>query len=198
MMNYSSNLIGKSGESLIYLKLKWLNVLGYKGLILRNIYIPKGNNRYNEIDLLFITFKGLFIIESKNYTGYVYGSLQGKYWLIRLYGNINEKYRLYNPIRQNDSHIKYLLKYLDSDIKTYSLIVFSNRSRLQNIPSGIKDTYIIKRYDLNKYLKDIFKHHEDILSLEEMKDIYEKLLSLTKVSDEVKDRHIDDVRRYYK
>lgn len=42
-----------------------LNLLGRKGKVLRNVYIPKDNNETSEIDVLFITQKGIFVIESK-------------------------------------------------------------------------------------------------------------------------------------
>ena len=56
---------GKVGEAYTARELKLLNLLGRKGKVLRNVYIPKDNNETSEIDVLFITQKGIFVIESK-------------------------------------------------------------------------------------------------------------------------------------
>ncbi len=203
-MSFKEEYTGKSGERRIYHRLLWAHLRGYKGLILRNVYLPKGGNKTSESDLIFITAKGIIVIESKNYSGYIYGSENSEYWLVSLNKGVNykgkrvyEKHRLYNPLRQNKAHVRYLRKYLNEDIKTYSLIVFSERCELRNIKHVLKDTYVIKRHEIIKCLKEIYKN-EDVLSEEKMKEIYEKLLPLTKVSDEVKDKHVEDVRRYYK
>ena len=55
----------KVGEAYTARELKLLNLLGRKGKVLRNVYIPKDNNETSEIDVLFITQKGIFVIESK-------------------------------------------------------------------------------------------------------------------------------------
>ena len=69
---------GKVGEAYTAHELKLLNLLGRKGKVLRNVYIPKDNNETSEI--LFITQKGIFVIESKNYSGWIFGSEKQYKW----------------------------------------------------------------------------------------------------------------------
>ena len=75
---------GKVGEAYTARELKLLNLLGRKGKVLRkvlrNVYIPKDNNETSEIDVLFITQKGIFVIESKNYSGWIFGSEKQYKW----------------------------------------------------------------------------------------------------------------------
>ena len=66
--------IGTYGEKLTIFDLELLKVKGYNGNILHNLYIPYNNGKTSEIDILFITKKGIFVIESKNYSGWIYGS----------------------------------------------------------------------------------------------------------------------------
>ena len=40
---------------------------GLKGYYLQNLYLPKGDGSTSEIDLLLISTKGLFLIESKKF-----------------------------------------------------------------------------------------------------------------------------------
>lgn len=61
--------IGTYGENLTIFDLELLKVKGYNGNILHNLYIPYNNGKTSEIDILFITKKGIFVIESKNYSG---------------------------------------------------------------------------------------------------------------------------------
>lgn len=67
---------GKLGEYLIYKKLKVFEKEGAKFLF--NAYIPKENNETTEIDVLMICRKGLFVFESKNYSGWIFGNEKQK------------------------------------------------------------------------------------------------------------------------
>ena len=63
---------GRYGEYLTYKYLKQFETSGAKFLF--NIYIPKENGETTEIDVLMICKKGLFVFESKNYSGWIFGS----------------------------------------------------------------------------------------------------------------------------
>lgn len=45
---------GKVGEAYTARELKLLNLLGRKGKVLRNVYIPKDNNETSEVDVLLL------------------------------------------------------------------------------------------------------------------------------------------------
>ncbi len=60
---------GKYGEYLVYENLSFQELSG--GKFLFNLYLPDGNNATTEIDILLICSKGLFVIESKNYDGWI-------------------------------------------------------------------------------------------------------------------------------
>ena len=110
-----NEVVGKNGERLTANKLKWISFMGREGRILKNVYIPKKDGDTTEIDLLFITEKGIFVIESKNYSGYIFGDGKTAKWTTTLFAGRNirgqkqvEKHQFYNPIWQNYNHIKYL------------------------------------------------------------------------------------------
>ena len=79
------NSVGRRGENRIANKLERVSLSGYEGITLQNIYIPKGNGTTTEVDLLFITRKGIFIIESKNFSGYIFGDENRAKWTVTLY-----------------------------------------------------------------------------------------------------------------
>ena len=68
---------GKYGEDRIYDILQ--KVDGYKAT-LPNCYLPKGNGETAEVDLIFLHESGIYVFESKNYSGWIFGSENQKYW----------------------------------------------------------------------------------------------------------------------
>ena len=66
--------LGQRGEKLTARELNLVRLFGRNGKVLRNVYIPKEDGETTEIDLLFITAKGIFVLESKNYSGWIFGS----------------------------------------------------------------------------------------------------------------------------
>ena len=92
---------GQFGEYSIEYALTNNNLPG-ELVVFRNLYIP-ANNKTVEIDLLMIHEKGIFVFESKNYSGWIFGSADQLYWTQCLQNGTRHKF--YNPIRQNDTHI---------------------------------------------------------------------------------------------
>lgn len=52
--------------------------------LLTNLYIPRTDGTTTEIDLLFINNKGIFVIESKNYSGWIF-EMKNKNFGLRLF-----------------------------------------------------------------------------------------------------------------
>lgn len=194
--------IGKRGERLTAQKLNWVDFFGYKGKILQNVYLPKDNGETSEIDLLYITQVGIFVIESKNYSGYIFGTDTNQKWTMVLYGGkdfigrkTTEKHQFYNPIKQNQTHIKWLKNYLQSDIQTISLIVFSERCELKEISlSSSKDVIVCNRGKVPSAIKECFEDYPTILSEEQINEVFNKLLPLTNQDKETKEKHIQDIQ----
>ncbi len=190
---WTDDRIGMYGESLIAGELQLSNLLGNAGKILRNLYVPKDDGSTSEIDLVFLTQKGIFVIESKNYSGWIFGRQYDQYWT-QSFPNKTRK-RFYNPIRQNHSHIEWLKKYLGSDVPMYSLIVFSERCELKNITLNDESVYVMKRNQLRTYLKKVWEAVPDVLEQATVTQIYEKLLPLTQVDAAKKAAHVSAIRQ---
>jgi hypothetical protein len=191
---------GRRGEKLSERKLEWLNVFGKDGYILSNIYVPKSNGETSEIDLVYITRKGIFVIESKNYSGWIFGDEKSQNWTVCLAGG--KKYRFYNPITQNKVHIKWLNKYLwnngKKNIPFYSVIVFSERCELKKITVYSENVEVIKRDSLYYTISSIWKSTEDKLSESDISEINKILEKLKEVDASVKQEHIDTIEDKYK
>jgi len=91
--------------------------------ILMNLQIPTGDGRTTEIDLLLIHETGLYVFEIKHYKGTIYGKSSDQKWT--QYFRTAPNSHFYNPILQNQYHIKALQK-MFSGIPIHSLIVFTS------------------------------------------------------------------------
>ena len=185
---------GRRGEKLTERELKLVRLLGRKGKTLRNIYIPKDNGETSEIDVVYITQKGIFVFESKNYSGWIFGNEKGTYWTVVLPNK--QKNRFYNPVKQNRTHIKWLQKYVGEDVPLFSIIVFSERCELKKVEIESADVKVIKRDRTYAAVRDIWDSHED--AVENIDALYEQLKSLTNVDAAVKAAHIADIEIKYK
>ena len=191
---FDDEWVGRHGEKLTERELKLVRFFGRKGKTLRNVYIPKDNGETSEIDVVYITQKGIFVFESKNYSGWIFGDEKDTYWTVMLPNG--QKNRFYNPIKQNRTHIKWLQKYVSGDIPLFSIIVFSERCELKKVEVESTDVKVIKRDRTYAAVRDIWDSHED--AVEDVDALYEKLKVLTNVDDAVKTAHIADIERKYK
>lgn len=187
---------GKRGEKLTENKLKTVSLLGRRGKVLRNVYLPKDDGTTSEIDVLFITQKGIFVIESKNYSGWIFGDEKSRNWTAMLANG--EKNQFYNPIIQNKSHLKWMEKYVGSEIPLFSLIVFSERCELKRITLYSDDIKVIKRDKVYPAVKSIWDGKPDALTDEQVEEVYNKLEKMTHVDAAVKAAHIENIEKNYK
>ena len=74
---------GRNGEYLIY---RCLKVLGDQHKVLTNIYLPKEDGTTTEIDLIMISATSIYVFESKNYSGWIFGDESSKFWTQSLKG----------------------------------------------------------------------------------------------------------------
>jgi hypothetical protein len=124
---YKSDIKGVIGEQTVALYLRALNKTKYK--VIHNVVLESGEYT-SQIDHIVISDYGVFVIETKNYKGWIFGGEQSDYWTQVIY---NRKEQLYNPIRQNIGHIKTLKKCLPEypHVNYKSIIVFSSRATIK-------------------------------------------------------------------
>lgn len=186
--------LGKYGEYLTYKNLKSFEASGAKFLF--NIYVPKEDGKTTEIDILMICSKGVFVFESKNYSGWIFGSEGQKNWYQTLPTGRgrSHKERFYNPIMQNRSHISYLKAYLGEQIPIWSFIVFSDRCTLKSIQITSNDTCVINRCNVASAISAMCNQIPgDFLNEDKIADLYSKLYPCTQVDVMVKAQHIANI-----
>lgn len=191
----SSKQKGQIGEEEICKVLNQFS--GYKKLIL-NAYLPKKNNRTTEVDIIMLHETGIYILESKNYSGWIFGDENQIQWC-QLFSSAR-KYYFYNPISQNKGHIDAVQAILPKTRKKHkfrSLIVFGANATLKNIAISSKNVWVIKIDDLLKTCNRLARGNR-IYSKREINTMYRILQKYTKASRKTKRRHIHDVKEYQK
>lgn len=198
-INSTPEAKGRRGEKEIEKDLNSIKFWGYEGYCLKNVYIPKADGSTSEIDLLYITQKGFFVIESKNYSGYIFGDDRRQEWTSTLYGGSTwyggskvNKYKLYNPVWQNNSHISSLKSYL-GEISAISIIVFGDNCELKNVNVNKENVYVCYEKELKKLIKSVWENLPTRYSSEEITRFYNKLLPFTEVSNEKKAIHVQKI-----
>ena len=112
--------VGNRGESIVKRNLSKLDQTLYD--VYNDINIPntKAELGLAQIDHIVVSVFGIFVIETKNYTGWIFCSPERKYWTQVVY---SEKNRLYNPIKQNWGHIYALSDFLQIPRNKFKNIV---------------------------------------------------------------------------
>lgn len=187
---------GRYGEYLTYKHLQRLETDGAKFLF--NVYVPKENGETAEIDVLMIYRKGIFVFESKNYSGWIFGSENQKNWYQTLPNGRGRSHKehFYNPIMQNRSHIKHLKAFLGEQIPMRSIVVFSDRCTLKSVQIRSENISVINRHNIVSVVSDICNQiPNDLLTDHDVMEIYNKLYPYTQVDEVAKMQHIANINK---
>lgn len=107
-MSLASAFKGWLGEAVLTVAKK----IALDGTIYRdvnNITIQTANGT-TQIDHVIVSRYGIFVIETKNMDGWIFGDAKQPQWTQSLYG---KKFRFQNPLHQNYRHTKALEEFLD-------------------------------------------------------------------------------------
>lgn len=187
---------GIYGEYLTYKNLRGFEKRG--AVFLFNLYIPSVRGETTEIDLVMICQKGIFVFESKNYGGWIFGSEDKRFWHQTLPAGRggSRKNSFYNPIMQNRAHIKHLKALLGEDIPMRSVIVFSERCSLKAVTVQSGDVHVIKRGEVLGLVNRLWEEMADALTSEAVEEIKRKLVPYIDPGEGVKAAHIENVREH--
>lgn len=77
--------------------------------LLNNVTLPTLDGT-TQVDHILVSRYGVFVIETKDYTGWIFGDARSSQWTQVLY---KRKFRFQNPLHQNYKHIKAVQALLD-------------------------------------------------------------------------------------
>lgn len=116
-------LKGKMGEFAVAAHVKlYLDRDSYT--LLNDCTLPDEQNQTTQIDDILLSPFGIFVIETKNYKGWIFGSQHQKTWTQKIY---KKSFKFQNPLHQNYKHQKVLEAVLSDIVEPqfiHSLVVF--------------------------------------------------------------------------
>ena len=169
---------GKRGEN----KVKWIigETIENEQYVINDL-IVSNNGQTSPIDHVVINPRGVFVIETKNYSGEIYGNENQREWTqVLVYGKVKNK--LYNPLKQNATHV-YNVRKIIGNLPIHSLVVF-----VQNNTQFINANNVIALSSLESVLQS----GNSVLSVKQMETAYRLLLS-NRVEISTKE-HVKNVR----
>lgn len=103
--------------------------------IIKNVTLPVENGT-TQIDHIIVSIYGVFVVETKNIKGWIFGGAQDAMWTQKIFKSSE---RFQNPLRQNYKHVKTLQQLLNlKDDQIHSLVVFVGDSTFKTpIPENV-------------------------------------------------------------
>ncbi|NLO09111.1 MAG: NERD domain-containing protein [Clostridiales bacterium] len=173
---------GYFGERVVATMLSGLPIDQYK--ILNNIML-RTEYGTTQIDHIVVSVYGIFVIETKNYKGWITGNEYADQWTKNMYG---KKYRFRNPLKQNYAHVKALVATLDiPEDKFIPIVVFSINSDIK-----VKTS---KPVVYTGQLGRTIKSYSDIKFTEhELDGIVTKIRLANVTNKDAKKEHVNQIR----
>lgn len=184
--------IGKFGEKRVARKLDWLSK---EYITLNDILLPTSYGT-TQIDHIVVSPYGIFVIETKNYKGWIFGHENSEEWkqsLLgkkRFWGWSSEQHKLRNPIRQNAAHaraVKAILKEV-GDYPIIPIVVFADSAELNiTTPNHI----VINWCNLRSAIKS---YRTPCISPEDIQRIVSRISSANITTEGSRESHIRNVQ----
>lgn len=173
---------GFFGEKSVAFFLSRLDPTKYK--IINSIML-QAEKRTTQIDHVVVSKYGIFVIETKNYQGWIIGNEFDDYWTQVIF---KRKERLHNPIKQNYGHIQALKDALSeyASANYISIVAFTTKADLK-VKANTDVVYTVN------LPKTIHKYRNETISDSDKDKIYEKLLSLNIDNKENRKAHVQAI-----
>lgn len=146
--------------------------------LLNHLTLPLKNGT-TQIDHVLVSRFGIFVIEAKDYKGWIFANPEDSHWTQVLY---KLRFRFQNPIRQNYKHVcavRELLEFLPADAVRTVVVFTGNAIFKTDVPDGV--------FRLNGVLDYIAGQKTEILSVNRVQFCVGRLetarLSITKATD---------------
>lgn len=138
-----------------------------------------------QIDHIAINQNGVFVIETKNYSGIIYGNDNQREW-VQVFNYGREKNRFYSPVKQNAGHVHSVRKLIGDSIPIHSIVVFAKGNT-----STIDSDYV---YTPEEFSEKLYQESSQKLTLIEMTNAYKTLLAADKKDTISNAEHIKNIR----
>jgi len=170
--------IGQYNERLVSNELSKLDPRYYR--VLNNIMLPSsdGNTSFAQIDHIILSIYGIFCLETKGYSGSIFGDNNENDWTIVYPGN---EYTQPNPVSQNHKHKMAIIKLLgrhNLKARINAFIIFPSAKRIT-----VQNTDAVG--DLSTSMLKLSGYSNIVYSMAEVHDLTNKL-KLANITDKAR------------
>jgi len=155
---------GKFGEFLVNLYARcFLDKSRYH--LIKNVTLPTDDGT-TQIDHVLVSGFGVFVVETKNMKGWIFGGPHQRFWTQKIY---RSSHKFQNPLHQNYKHVKTLQTMLGlGDHQMHSVVVFVGDSTFktpmpENVTQGLG------------YVRYIKSKTEPVLSMAQVAEVRDKV-----------------------
>lgn len=153
--------------------------------IINNVLI-NDNGKSRQIDHIFINQKGVFVIETKNFSGSIYGKETSEEWTQYL----NKKlFKFKNPIHQNYGHKKIVSQVISDERNVTSIVAFTDKCKLKVITKRNPVMYVSQ-------LKNFIETQTTKLTDSKIEEYYNEIMENKITDEETIKNHKSNVRQY--
>lgn len=195
---------GVIGEFLVNISSKWL--LGKnKYHLIKNVTLPTADGT-TQIDHIIVSVYGVFVVETKNMKGWIFGTETQRTWTQKIYKHSS---KFQNPLHQNYKHVKALEQLLGlKDNQIHSLVVFVGnstfktempenvtygggyaryiKSKKQPVLSPAEVTEIITKIEQGRLSQSFKTHRVHVNHVKDIQNIKESLIACPKCGSSMK------------
>ncbi|MDX8363384.1 nuclease-related domain-containing protein [Cytobacillus sp. IB215316] len=185
---------GELGEYKIEIQLEQLPK-EYKHLNDLLVENSKAKSGFSQVDHIVITPYGIFVIETKNYQGTIYGGKDRKTW------SVNGKFNMMNPFIQNYGHIQALKSIIDKKYHHLfiSMVSFTKRCTFKldelDLRKISSDNLIVYDIELSEFINRKIsvlqiEHEEPLLSEADITNIFNSFYKENITDSMIREKHI--------
>ncbi len=179
--------IGKDGENKVSFI---LYSLPEDFLVLDDVIIPDQvtdpNKKFTtQIDHVVVSPFGIFVIETKNYSGWIFGKEKSERWKETF--KTTDGHFFYNPVKQNWGHAYALAEHLKLTIRVFKpIVVFSNECEL-HVDTTTPVVYMSQLKEL------ILNFTQEIIPRRDVALIFDRLSRLKLIGEEIEEEHVQSI-----
>ena len=159
-------------------------------VILHDIMLPTDDGTTTQIDHIVVSQWGVFVIETKTYSGGIYGDRNEPQWS-KVHFSRMDKFQ--NPLRQNYKHIATLSECLGISKEYFkTIIAFSSEAKFKTeMPSEV-----MMFRDVVDYIK--MQSRETIIQPEQVQEVADTILEWqSSLTQSQKDNHVNNLRKIH-
>lgn len=142
-----------------------------------------------QLDHIIVSPYGIFVVETKNHKGMIFGDMQGKVWTQVLNGR--GRFTFYSPVLQNNGHMIHLNKQTGIPFQYMTgVIVFTNKD------VNLDNVYCPFCFNVDQLYQYIMSFQNRILSGKSIKRIIERIDKADTNNYMNRRKHINYVKKF--